>query len=135
MSGYRPCACPDCFEIAIGDDGAMCHQCDDAGCSGDRECQAAGAYGGEAEECEDNACTGCSWCDAQPEAQPQPEPLLTIERLLADAPAARAAVEALVALIPEAALADGTHAYWDTPAAAELMAGVITAIDAEAAKP
>lgn len=48
-SGYRPCACRDCMEIAIGEPGAMCHACDDAGCHGERECLAAGAYGGEVE--------------------------------------------------------------------------------------
>ena len=49
-SGSRPCACRDCFETAIGGPGAMCHECEDAGCPGDRECQASGAYGGEDEE-------------------------------------------------------------------------------------
>ena len=39
-SGYRPCACRDCFEIAIGDDdeAAMCHECESAGCEPDSEC-------------------------------------------------------------------------------------------------
>ena len=49
QTGYRPCACRDCMEIAIGGRGAMCHECEDAGCNGDRECLAAGAYGGEDE--------------------------------------------------------------------------------------
>jgi hypothetical protein len=31
-SGYRPCACRDCFEIAIGEPGALCHACVSAGC-------------------------------------------------------------------------------------------------------
>jgi hypothetical protein len=48
-TGYRPCACRDCMETAIGEPGAMCHSCEDAGCEGERECLAAGAYGGEVE--------------------------------------------------------------------------------------
>ena len=40
-SGYRDCACRDCFEIAIGTPGAMCHGCEEAGCEGgDHECEA-----------------------------------------------------------------------------------------------
>lgn len=46
-SSYRPCACRDCFETAIGEPGAMCHECEEAGCEPDSECQAPGAYGGE----------------------------------------------------------------------------------------
>jgi hypothetical protein len=154
MSGYRPCACRDCFEIAIGNAGAMCHECEDAGCPGDRECLAAGAYGGEPEECEDNDCAGCSWCDAaeRSEAQvdaiadgicasierwlpaQQPKPQGEIERLLADAPAARPVVEALRASIPDAALLDSRHPYWDSPAAAEVLGAMLDAIDAAAAK-
>ena len=45
-SGYRPCACRDCFEIAIGDVGALCWECDEAGCEKGGECEAPGAYGG-----------------------------------------------------------------------------------------
>lgn len=45
MSGYRPCACRDCMEIAIGDDGALCWECQEAGCEGgETECCAPGAY-------------------------------------------------------------------------------------------
>jgi hypothetical protein len=49
--GYVPCACRDCFEIAISDKGeaALCHECIDAGCEacGERECQREDAYGSE----------------------------------------------------------------------------------------
>ena len=38
--GYRPCACRDCMEIAIGEEGAMCHACEEAGCELDHECSA-----------------------------------------------------------------------------------------------
>jgi hypothetical protein len=30
--GYQDCACNDCFEIAIGEVGALCHACKTAGC-------------------------------------------------------------------------------------------------------
>ena len=31
-TGYKPCACRDCMEIAIGPVGSFCHACEDAGC-------------------------------------------------------------------------------------------------------
>ena len=31
-SGYRHCACRDCFEIVIGEPGKFCKECQDAGC-------------------------------------------------------------------------------------------------------
>lgn len=52
-SGYRNCACRDCFEIAIGEPGALCSECEEAGCEAgtEQECQAPNAYGqGEDEE-------------------------------------------------------------------------------------
>ncbi len=68
-SGYHPCPCRDCFEIAIGErqddeddedddteDGpALCHACETAGCSadGEEECSAEHAYG---QPCGDPAC-------------------------------------------------------------------------------
>lgn len=49
MSGYKHCACRDCFEIAIGEDDepALCSECEEAGCddSGCSECEAEHAYG------------------------------------------------------------------------------------------
>lgn len=47
-NGYRPCSCRDCMEIAIGEPGVLCHECETAGCDAtvDAECQAPGAYGG-----------------------------------------------------------------------------------------
>lgn len=46
MSGYKDCACRDCFEIAIGDDGepALCSECEEAGCDldGESECSCEG---------------------------------------------------------------------------------------------
>lgn len=39
QSGYLPCACRDCMEIAIGLTGAMCHDCEEAGCEPDSECR------------------------------------------------------------------------------------------------
>ncbi|KIA61253.1 hypothetical protein [Nocardia vulneris] len=32
-SGYRACACRDCFEIAIGTGPTLCWSCNEAGCS------------------------------------------------------------------------------------------------------
>ncbi|HET9954119.1 MAG TPA: hypothetical protein VFQ61_06430 [Polyangiaceae bacterium] len=45
-TGYVPCACRDCFEIAIGLPGeALCSSCEEAGCECDGgECQSEGAY-------------------------------------------------------------------------------------------
>ena len=40
-TGYVPCACRDCMEIAIGTsgEGALCHECESAGCeANDGEC-------------------------------------------------------------------------------------------------
>ena len=54
MGGYRPCACRDCMEIAIGGPGSYCHACAKAGCDDyqgmrrmSQECQAPSAYGGD----------------------------------------------------------------------------------------
>lgn len=41
-SGYCPCPCRDCMEVAIADiDGnpQLCILCDDAGCSADGDCE------------------------------------------------------------------------------------------------
>lgn len=58
MTGYTPCACRDCMEIAIGEPGvAMCHDCDEAGCTAGEEgclvdpCMACGAYTLHPEDC------------------------------------------------------------------------------------
>lgn len=32
MSGAYPCGCRDCFDVAIGEAGALCHECEAAGC-------------------------------------------------------------------------------------------------------
>jgi hypothetical protein len=49
VSGYRPCACRDCFEIAIGEEGALCWACEEAECSdqGDEECNVPPSEEGE----------------------------------------------------------------------------------------
>lgn len=56
-SGYTPCACRDCFDVAVSDDMAdpdLCGDCEEAGClkekDGGRECQRDDAYGSEDEE-------------------------------------------------------------------------------------
>lgn len=47
MSGYRDCACRDCFDIAIGEHGALCNECEAAGCEAhaEIECSRPDAYG------------------------------------------------------------------------------------------
>jgi hypothetical protein len=52
-SGYTSCKCPDCFEIAVSDDMSepeFCTECEEAGCDGEGECQAPGAYGVDGDE-------------------------------------------------------------------------------------
>lgn len=52
-SGYTPCACRDCFDIAISDDWTvpdLCWACEEAGCDSDGECVRTDF---EDEECED----------------------------------------------------------------------------------
>jgi len=43
LSGYCPCACRDCFEIAITSDGkpALCNECEASGCdcNGNASCE------------------------------------------------------------------------------------------------
>ena len=49
-SGYTPCKCRDCFEIAVSNDTTipeMCWECIEAGCEPDSECQSPSAYGGD----------------------------------------------------------------------------------------
>jgi len=48
-SGYRDCACRDCFNIAIGECGALCWECYEAGCNhmGKRACAAGQDEGDE----------------------------------------------------------------------------------------
>lgn len=49
-SGYTPCRCRDCFEIAVSYnmlDPDFCKDCVQAGCEDNKECKAEGAYGGE----------------------------------------------------------------------------------------
>ena len=71
-TGYTHCACRDCMEIAIGKPGkAFCHDCEEAGCEHDSECQSPNAYGGSDEEITEEAertvremkARGASWED------------------------------------------------------------------------
>lgn len=46
VSGYAPCDCRDCFEVAIaspGDEPVLCWACREAGCDGG-ECKVDSAY-------------------------------------------------------------------------------------------
>jgi len=85
-TGYVPCACRDCFEVAIGAPGkALCHECADATCEGgtERECSAPSAYDGAERVCKrcglqhtndhinDDGSTYCLDCvDAIQDGQP-----------------------------------------------------------------
>jgi hypothetical protein len=53
-TGYTPCACRDCLEIAIGVAGkALCHECEAHGCEAgaEQECASPYAYGANVDEC------------------------------------------------------------------------------------
>jgi hypothetical protein len=52
ISGYVPCACRDCMEVAITDHGepALCSRCQEAGCEAgvEKECRVPDwVYGGD----------------------------------------------------------------------------------------
>ena len=59
MTGYVPCGCSECMEIAIGEPGTLCWECEEAGCTD--ECE---VFNSVSEEIE---CGGCdmpqSICD------------------------------------------------------------------------
>jgi hypothetical protein len=62
-SSYRPCACRDCFETAIGIIGALCNECEPAGCTFGEgyDCQRYDAYGAEDDPCPEQ-CGECIYC-------------------------------------------------------------------------
>jgi hypothetical protein len=63
-SGYRNCACHDCFEITVGTAGELCHGCANDGCDptdARAECEREGAYGVEDAPCPDE-CGECVYC-------------------------------------------------------------------------
>lgn len=146
-SAYVPCLCRDCMEIVLATDPAFCHHCEDAGCPGDRECQASGAYGGEAEEpaCEGLAgepltaalirarCAHAGFCLVSDGAA---EPAVIIERMLialgALAPEALDAFispEAALLAVPNEAAADLAHAFWDSAEARAIIDALIAALN------
>ncbi len=51
-SGYRPCQCRDCMEIAIGDPDAYCWECEEANCRDYQETE------GMSKECQVERFTG-----------------------------------------------------------------------------
>jgi hypothetical protein len=66
VSGYVPCACRDCFEIAVSsgtETPTLCHACETAGCdrAGKAECSAPHAYCSADSEADhvDGICTVC----------------------------------------------------------------------------
>lgn len=151
-SGYRPCACRDCFEIAIGEAGAMCHACEDAGCSGDGECSAPGAYGGDEPEPTEpealqqvtlvmaqNAVTNGARIRTECEANGRCiishgtfDPCLVIPRLLSalqalDTHAALRVVRLIT--IPVEALSAEQHPFWAGADAERLVCELMTALN------
>lgn len=134
-SGYRPCACRYCMEIAIGEPGAFCHECDDAGCPGyqgqagmSQECQAPGAYGGD--ECGRIELL-CQTEGAYPIASLADGPAVVVARLLEVLRELAPAVAALPA-VPGEALADAAHPAWDGGAADAALQAILVAANAHA---
>lgn len=143
-SGYVSCACRDCMEIAIGAPGAFCHECEDAGCEGERECQAAEAYGGEPEEAPAVSAvvevTGalirarCEHAGFFVVSEGTQHPALIIERLLealralAAGPCRLPLCDAWIDATPEAARSDERHAYWDSDLTTEALTELMVAL-------
>ena len=129
-SGYRPCACRDCMETAIGEPGAFCHECEDAGCAGNRECQAAEAYGGAPETPAPERLTAalirarCEHAGFFVIADTDALPALVISRMLEALRALAPEMPALPGLdaIPEAAAGDEAHPWWDSAESATALA-------------
>lgn len=141
--GYVPCACRDCFETAIGTPGALCHECDDAGCAPERECQAADAYGGESEALTEPPPASIirSMCEQQGfylVTEDSYNPGVILARVLAVLrvldPAAHAIVTgpgSRVSRIPAEAHDDERHPHWDGDGSATVTE-VFAALDAAA---
>lgn len=138
-NGYRACACRDCMELAIGGPGAMCHGCDDAGCPGDRECQAADAYGGAEEAAPEltpihRACLEQGFCVL---TEGTTHPGIMVARLLAAlltlAPGIQPkALDAVSAALEPDALDDEQHPAWDRPTTEAAIAMLIKLLNAHA---
>lgn len=140
-TGYRPCACRDCFETAIGGPGAMCHDCEDAGCEGERECLASGAYGGELEEPEPTPAeairAACAHAGFFVITEGANHPATVLGRLgtvlAALDPAAHEQLAArATTTIPAEALSDELHAFWETHAADAILGAYVAALAAVA---
>jgi len=147
MSGYVPCACRDCFEIAIGEPGALCHECEDTGCAPDRECQNADAYGGEAEPVDASealtvpppAETLREMCAQQGfliVSEDVHVPRLVLARMLAvlqvldaDAHARVTGPESHLAKVPPGALEQDDHPHWDSGASDDALSEIMVALD------
>ena len=132
-SGYRPCACRDCFEIAIGEPGAFCHACEDAGCNGDGECDAPGAYNGDG--CDGDGSRIAELCrddGAYPIATLSDGPAAVLARLLdALRQLAPEAVAGLPGISPDA-LADDAHPAWNGGPAEAALHAIMATVNAHA---
>lgn len=128
-SGYRDCACRDCFEIAIGEPHALCLDCADAGCEGDGECERPDAYGCD----EDPVCRIALLCQTEggyPIASLADAPAVVIPRLLAVL--RELAPHVTVAPIPADALAEHTHPAWSGGVAEAALGAIVAALNAHA---
>jgi len=133
------------METAIGEPGAFCHECEDAGCPGDRECLASEAYGGEAEDPEDLTpepltgalirarCAHAGFCLL---SDGKAEPAAIIERMLItlgaldpEALDAFISPDAALLAVPNEAAADHAHPYWDSAEAHAIITALIAALN------
>lgn len=58
--GYVNCGCRDCFEIAIGQPGELCHGCETAGCEAPEWDGVRGEWIHHGECCQEPDCDGDS---------------------------------------------------------------------------
>lgn len=135
-SGYRPCACRDCMEIAIGEPGAFCIECEDAGCEGDGECQVGpDAEPEPAEEARQTALAtiqgASAWIVTEGSSDPRDVLARLVGALAMLSPSACLQLEALRA-IPQAALDDELHPYWVSVNAAQVLDALMAALQRHA---
>lgn len=134
------------MEIVLATDPAFCHHCEDAGCPGDRECQATEAYGGEDEEPREGLtsepltaalirarCAHAGFCLL---SDGSVEPAVIIERLLValialdpDALDALIHPESALLAVPNEAAADSAHPFWDSAQAQAILEGLYAALN------
>ncbi len=143
-SGCRPCACRDCMEPVYSTLGAMCHECEDAGCELDAECQVepehvegeclcsdADAYLCLVHEKAERIAELCRTEGAYPIAKLSDDPATVLPRLL-EVLHELAPAGLTLAAIPDAALVDGAHPAWNGGAAEQALQAIVVALNAHA---